>query len=262
MEKTCIKCGEMKPEEGFARRGDKARNICRECFCLQRTEAKKRRNPDFATRAEAKAREKELGVRTCVKCGVEKSLSEFCSLKANKRLGVGSACRACAKARTHEWRERNPEKARATCRGWHKKNPEQSRINSKRSYDNLSEEAKARYKEKKEEWVEKNRDYIRARQRDYQKEHLADYARRARGYWASKVKGKPGWLTPIQLAQIEEFYEVCLAVNVQTGLKHEVDHIIPINGKTVCGLHVPWNLQILPSYENRSKSNKLLDKYL
>jgi 5-methylcytosine-specific restriction endonuclease McrA len=43
-----------------------------------------------------------------------------------------------------------------------------------------------------------------------------------------------------------------------TGVRHEVDHIVPLKGKSVCGLHVPWNLRVIPERENRSKGCELV----
>jgi 5-methylcytosine-specific restriction endonuclease McrA len=65
----------------------------------------------------------------------------------------------------------------------------------------------------------------------------------------------PPWLSGEHKREIGELYAEARAVSVKTGVPHQVDHIMPINGETSSGLHVPWNLQILTAKENRVKSN-------
>ncbi|MEX0827643.1 MAG: helix-turn-helix domain-containing protein [Haliea sp.] len=55
---------------------------------------------------------------------------------------------------------------------------------------------------------------------------------------------------------IREIYEEARRISRETGTAHHVDHVIPICGETVCGLHVPENMQILPASENIKKRNK------
>jgi hypothetical protein len=57
--------------------------------------------------------------------------------------------------------------------------------------------------------------------------------------------------------EIKKIYQECAVITKNTGIRHEVDHIVPLNGKYVSGLHVHWNLQIIPATENRYKSNKV-----
>ena len=66
----------------------------------------------------------------------------------------------------------------------------------------------------------------------------------------------PNWLSNEHKQQIRDIYihmQDCRAI---TGEEYHVDHIVPLQGESVCGLHVPWNLQVLPSDVNVSKSNK------
>lgn len=73
---------------------------------------------------------------------------------------------------------------------------------------------------------------------------------------ASKLKATPPWLTNDQLAEIANIYKQAKQLEKETGLKHHVDHIIPLQGKEVCGLHTPWNLQVLTAEENLKKGSK------
>lgn len=73
---------------------------------------------------------------------------------------------------------------------------------------------------------------------------------------ASKRQRTPPWLSRADRAKILSIYAECRRVSQATGIKHHVDHIVPLVGKYVSGLHVPGNLQILSGSENCKKSNK------
>jgi hypothetical protein len=69
----------------------------------------------------------------------------------------------------------------------------------------------------------------------------------------------PKWLTAEQRMEIRLKYRLAIEMSRATGTRYAVDHIVPLQGETVCGLHVPWNLQVIPQEENLKKFNKLVD---
>lgn len=73
---------------------------------------------------------------------------------------------------------------------------------------------------------------------------------------ANKIQRTPRWLTQLHFDQIELFYESARELTKEFGFQIDVDHIIPLRGVNVSGLHVPWNLQLLSHDENMSKGNK------
>lgn len=77
--------------------------------------------------------------------------------------------------------------------------------------------------------------------------------------YAAKKNRTPKWLTAPQKAALVEFYSKAQAISRETKIKHHVDHIVPLMGRTVSGLHVPWNLQVLTGKENCKKQRTFSD---
>ncbi len=79
--------------------------------------------------------------------------------------------------------------------------------------------------------------------------------------WASRRNGVVRQATPkwADLDSIRRIYEACHIASQTTGVRHDVDHIVPLQGEGVCGLHVDWNLRIVPASVNRSKKIKLVE---
>ena len=73
---------------------------------------------------------------------------------------------------------------------------------------------------------------------------------RSRRYELSKIRAVPPWLTKEHRDAMAAIYNRAIV------LGYEVDHIVPLQGRNVCGLHVPWNLQLLTPTANCEKSNK------
>ena len=69
----------------------------------------------------------------------------------------------------------------------------------------------------------------------------------------------PLWITQEQKESIKRLYLHAMHLTKITGERYVVDHIIPLINPTICGLHVPWNLRVIPQQENLLKSNKLID---
>ena len=117
---------------------------------------------------------------------------------------------------------------------------------------------KARYNPEKrnKEYVQNLESERQARREYYSENKDAYYARKAKRR-ASLLNRTPKWLSASDLKTMSSIYARCSLLNKQSSEKYEVDHIVPLQGETVSGLHVPWNLQIIPMFENRSKGNKL-----
>ena len=81
-------------------------------------------------------------------------------------------------------------------------------------------------------------------------------AESCRSRQAAKLKRTPHWLTEKDRASMRGQYAMAALMSRLVGVPYSVDHVVPLQGKAVSGLHVPWNLQVIRAVENSSKGNR------
>jgi len=106
-------------------------------------------------------------------------------------------------------------------------------------------------------WHQENKEYVAKQHSKWQEDNRGKVNATNAKRHAAKLQRTPKWLTREQLKEIEDIYTKAAKLTKETGIKHHVDHIMPLQGKEISGLHVPWNLQILTAIENIKKGTKL-----
>lgn len=126
-----------------------------------------------------------------------------------------------------------------------------------RNTGGLFHQCKNCVKVKRKRNYEANIDKYKSKVKEYYNKNKQYYI--TKGYLRAKgvKQAQPSWLTTEHKQMLEDIYQQRNKVTEETGVLHHVDHIIPLKGDTCCGLHVPWNLQVIPATENLSKANTI-----
>jgi 5-methylcytosine-specific restriction endonuclease McrA len=166
------------------------------------------------------------------------------------------------------WHAAHKEQKREYDRAYRAANKEKRAAAKKREVEDkphLGYARKARYRaahrdELRMKGIQYNRDNAEARAEylsRYQKQNPDKLRMWSMNYRAAKIQRTPTWLTEDDHWMIEQAYAVAVQRTKTTGVMWHVDHIIPLQGTTVSGLHVPWNMQVITETENKRKGNRL-----
>lgn len=157
----------------------------------------------------------------CNGCTQELPLSKF-GVDRSKWHGLTARCKPCMASAAKASRDKDPEKARETVRRYRKRHYEKE--------------------------LARNMRYVKA--------NPEVFARASAKRRADKLKATPQWLTEEHKQELKEIYANARRLSNAVGIPFHVDHVIPLRGCGVCGLHVPWNLKPIPAKVNMAKGNK------
>ena len=175
-------------------------------------------------------------MKQCCTCKEAKELSEFYRVWNNQRNKhyYRSLCKKCDKAQALQWHFDNHERSKKKSRQWHEANKELANAKRKEAY--RAEDSEVRQAKRKEYYEANKAMYV------YNSAKRKRHVKRATPEWADQECIKARYVLSKYLTELD-------------GRQRHVDHIIPLRGELVSGLHVHDNLQILLAEDNLSKSN-------
>lgn len=207
-------------------------------------------------------------MKICKDCNKFKEFIDFYKHKETKD-GYMNICKNCSKLKSKLWSLNNKERIKEKCRSWYSNNKEKAKkVRKDWRLNNVDRE-----KVNKKEYHLRNPDVAIKAKKTYKEENYLKYRETTKAYQiknkailtsncaqyrAKKLNSTPKWLTKFDKDYIRHIYIQARELEKLDGIKRHVDHIVPLQGKNVSGLHVPWNLQILTAHENCAKHNRLL----
>jgi hypothetical protein len=218
-------------------------------------------------------------MKTCSKCQNSQSLDNFTKDK-QKSDGLCGHCKSCRKAWSSKKYSENKDEILARNRAWQKENPDKKKAAATR----YREENRASMIAYQREWRAKNpgkaasytakwrekvgldrvnsdaslyRESNRQKTRDaalkWQKDNAGKVNAANAARYAAKLRATPKWF---DIVSVEKIYLEAERLYKETGIPYDVDHVVPLRSKLVCGLHWHVNLIVIPATDNRRKGNR------
>lgn len=211
-------------------------------------------------------------MKICIKCKLKKQIDLFIKAKY-KKDGYTNSCKTCIKIYrdiykdktkiynhkySKEYYQKNKENIKKAVNFRVKNNPDKIKAENKNYYIKNKEKINKKHKVYRLKYYEKNKSSENLRTRLWKQKNKGKVAAWDANRRSRELNATPKWLNLKHLNEIANFYILAKELEwLNNGEKLHVDHIIPLQGKNVSGLHVPWNLQILPKSLNLKKSNSI-----
>jgi hypothetical protein len=176
-----------------------------------------------------------------------------------ERMTSTGTCIECRQIKAKERYHADPQKAVAKVLDYYQKNAELVKEKRRQRYAKNPEKELADSRIRVAEWRAANPDKVKAQaplKKAYKQANPEKMTALLAKRRAAKLQRTPKWLSVDDFWLMEQAYEVASLRSKATNIAWHVDHIFPLQGEFVSGLHVPTNLQVIPWFDNLSKANK------